>query len=141
MRAALLPLLLLTCAPAHAQLDGRALLLAAIDVPLSRERLVAAGVDEAYAGATLADPYARLYVRARALAALVALEAPSAHDRLERVLRGSDEPELRIQAAIGLARAFTPSRETEALLTDVMREAPTRLRDQIARELDRVRHP
>ncbi len=126
---------LLMCALAHAQPDPRALLLAAIDIPLSSDRLTEAGVDEVYAGAVLADPQARLYVRARALAALVALDAPSARDRLERVLRAGEVPELRIQAAIGLARGFAPDRAVEALLHDVQASAPRALRDVIRAEL------
>ena len=123
--------------------EPRWLLLAAIDVPLTVERLTAVGLDETYATGVLADAEASRYVRARALGALGLLGTETAKARVEGVLREDLDPELRIQAAISLARAFARVDVVgvKATLRGVVVGAPEGLRRAIEAELSRLDKP
>ncbi len=131
---------MVACGALAAEPDPRATLLGAIDIPLTTERLSAAGLDEAYAGAALTDPARSTSERARAVAALALLGTPSARARIEATLEAEGHPEVRIQAAVSLARRFGPEDRAavEAKLKALPPSAPEALRAAVNRELERL---
>ena len=111
-------------------------LLGAIDVPLSPERLAAAGVDAEVATSVVADPRASRYLRARSLAALAQLGGDRARAVLYGAL-GDEDQEIRIQASIMVARRLGPERpdEVRRRLHDRLAAATEAERAVIAAEL------
>jgi hypothetical protein len=138
MIARTLVLLLALTAPALAD-DGAAVLLGAIDVPLTPETLAAAGLDEARATAVARDATARRYLRVRAAGALGVLGTDGARRTLEALAAEDADVEVRIQAVTALARVWAPRDPAVAERLRALRtNAPRALDGVLAAELRKL---
>ncbi|MCA9537813.1 MAG: hypothetical protein KC620_02930 [Myxococcales bacterium] len=118
------------------------LLLRAIDIPLTPERLEAAGLDEDFAAAALADAARDRYARVRALGALAVHGSPHARQLIEAAALADADEAVRAQALISLARAFGPDDRAAvtSFLIDRLPLATAAEVELIDRELRRL-HP
>ena len=82
--------------------------IAAIDIRLTPEVVVAAGITTAFAQQRAMDPETRPYVRARAVSALAAIGDVDARRVIEAVAITDANDAVRAQAFISLARAYGP---------------------------------
>ena len=95
------------------------LLLGAVDIQLTPQRLKALGLTFEEAASVAMDTEARLYLRVRGVSAAAMLEQEAAHTFLVHLASSNDHIEVRRQAIISLSKIFgrkSPRRISAELL-------------------------
>jgi len=118
-------------------------IIAAIDIRLTPEVVVAAGITTEFAQRLAMDPESRPYLRARAVSALAAIGDVDARRVIEAVAIIDTNDAVRAQAFISLARAYGPWDRAEVVcfLVERLAWSEGRTARRILAELRRLAQP